>query len=276
MKESQYPSRPVTDLAVTTTEEVKSCCAALYETEWMRLLLGESFHPGGLKLTERLGRFLLLDPGMVVLDAACGRGDSALHLARTFGCRVIGVDLGADNVAAALVAAREQGLEDVVSFRVGDAEWLPIEDASVDAVICECAFCTFPDKRRAAVEFARVLRGGGVVGLSDITRFGEIPADLQSLIGWISCIADARPIDEYLSYLGGAGLKDASSENHDDALGQMVSEIRARLLGLELLVKLGDTTLPLVDFEQAKVLAKAAANAVRIGQLGYSLVRATK
>ena len=37
------------------SQEVKSCCAALYSSDWARLLLGDSFHPGGLALTERLG-----------------------------------------------------------------------------------------------------------------------------------------------------------------------------------------------------------------------------
>ena len=43
-------------------------------------------------------------------------------------------------------------------------------------MICECAFCTFPDKRAAASEFARVLKPGGKVGLSDLTRAADAAA----------------------------------------------------------------------------------------------------
>src|SRR5205823_12263086 len=68
--------------------ELKSCCANLYETDVARLLLGDSFHPGGLALTERLGQLLRLCPDDVVLDVAAGRGTSAVHLAKLFGCRV--------------------------------------------------------------------------------------------------------------------------------------------------------------------------------------------
>ena len=50
--------------------EIKACCAALYESDWAKLLLGDSFHPGGLQMTERLGTLLQLRPGMVVLDVA--------------------------------------------------------------------------------------------------------------------------------------------------------------------------------------------------------------
>jgi len=268
--------RAAPDLAVVTSDGVKSCCAALYETEWARLLLGDSFRPGGLALTERLGSLLRLAPGMVVLDAACGRGNSALYLAGTFSCQVIGVDFGAGNVAAGTEAARERLLDALTEFRIGDVESLPIEDATIDAVICECAFCTFPDKRRAAAEFARVLRPGGVVGLSDMTRSGEFPAELKTLLAWIACIADARPIEEYRSCLGKAGFTAGFIENHDEALSQMVKDIRARLLGLELLVKIGNTDLPFIDFEGAVAMAKVACEAVRTGQLGYNLMTATR
>ncbi len=83
---------------------------------------------------------------------------------------------------------------------------LTFEDASFDAVICECAFCTFPDKERAAAEFARVLRPGGRVGLSDLTRTGPLPDELEGLLAWVACIADARPVEEYAHFLTAAGI----------------------------------------------------------------------
>ena len=48
--------------------ELKQCCANLYESDIAKLLLGDSFHPGGLKLTERLARLLQLGPQSRVLD----------------------------------------------------------------------------------------------------------------------------------------------------------------------------------------------------------------
>jgi arsenite methyltransferase len=37
---------------ISTSAEVKQGCADLYESDSAKMLLGESFHPGGLKLTE--------------------------------------------------------------------------------------------------------------------------------------------------------------------------------------------------------------------------------
>ncbi len=54
----------------------------------MSRLLGESFHPGGAALTERLGQLLALTPESRVLDAASGKGTSAVLLAQRFGCTV--------------------------------------------------------------------------------------------------------------------------------------------------------------------------------------------
>ena len=257
-------------------DELKSCCAALYQSDWARLLLGESFHPGGLALTERLGVLLEPGPGKRVLDVAAGQGTSALFLARRFGCEVVGVEYGSESVRKANAAAEAAGLGHLVRFQHGDAERLPVEDGSFDAVICECAFCTFPDKRAAAAEFARVLRPGGRVGLSDLTRAGPLPAELRGLLAWIACIADAQPLERYMQYLADAGLHVDLTEAHDSALSSLVQDIRARLLGAELLVKLKKIDLPAVDFEQARTLARAAADAVKAGTFGYAVVIAGK
>jgi arsenite methyltransferase len=149
---------------------MKQCCAALYESDAARLLLGESFHPGGTKLTGRLGQILNLTPQTRVLDVAAGKGASAVFLAARFGCEEVGIDYGGKNVEEAVRNADDMGLSERVFFRQGDAECLPFADGSFDAIVCECAFCTFPNKQAAANEFARVLRKGGRVGLSDLTR----------------------------------------------------------------------------------------------------------
>lgn len=257
-----------------TNEEIKACCAAVYESDWARLLLGDSFHPGGLALTEQLGTLIGLGPGQRVLDVAAGTGTSAIFLAERFGCEVVGIDYGRDSVALANAAASEAGLASRVRFEQGDAERLPFEANNFDAVICECAFCTFPNKTTAAAEIARVLRPGGRLGLSDLTRSGPLPAELEGLLAWIACIADTQPVDRYVDYLESAGLAVDQIENRDDVLGQTVADVRGKLLGAELLVKLRKIDLPGADFQQAKLIARSAAEAIREGKLGYVLLGA--
>jgi len=257
-------------------ENLKQCCARLYESDFARMLLGDSFHPGGERLTERLGTLLRLNVQSRVLDIASGKGTSALFLAERFGCQVIGIDYGEQNVEQANARAAQKGLDARASFQVGDAERLPFADSSFDAIICECAFCTFPDKSAAATEFARVLRPGGFVGISDLTRGHVLPPELDGLLAWISCIADAQPVQIYVEQLEAAGLQIKLSESHDEALLEMVRQVRTRLLGAEIMIGLKKLDLPGVDFAQAKQLAQAAQSAVQQGTLGYVSICATK
>ncbi|MBZ5577245.1 MAG: methyltransferase domain-containing protein [Acidobacteriia bacterium] len=229
-----------------------------------------------MKLTERLGTLLELGPTSRVLDVASGNGESAIFLAQRFGCEVVGIDFGAEAVVEASRRATAAGVAHLATFAQGDAEQIDYPDAAFHAVICECAFCTFPDKSSAAAEFMRVLRPSGRAGLSDLTRSGPLPSELEGLLAWVSCIADARPEDEYVGYLYAAGLSDARTEKHNQALAEMVRDIQGKLLGAELIVKLQGLNLPGADLVQAKALARAAADAVRAGLLGYSLVTARR
>lgn len=257
--------------------ELKTCCANVYQSDLARLLLGDSFHPGGVKLTEHLGKLLGLRSEQRVLDIASGQGTSAITLAQRFGCQVLGIDYGHDAVLKASQAAAAGGVSHLVSFQQGDAECLPVPERTFDTIMCECAFCTFPDKPTAATEFMRVLKPGGRVGLSDLTRTGKVPEDLQGLLAWIACIADAQPIEEYARYLTEAGLTIDLVEAHDEALSEMVQQIRGKLLGAELLTRLKKIELPAaIDFEQAKALTKSASTAIQARQFGYVVITAGK
>jgi arsenite methyltransferase len=265
-------SQPTPSAAPAT---IKACCAELYGSDVARLLLGDSLHPGGTASTSRLAVLLKLDSSHRILDVACGRGTSAIHLARTVGCEVCGTDLSAANVEAAVQAAQAAGVADLCTFTVGDAECLGIEDRAFDAVICECAFCTFPDKAAAAAELARVLRPGGRVGLADVTRDGPAQEGLDGLLAWIACIADAQSIDGYAALLTAAGLHVEHAERHDDALVSLIDRIRARLAVGRVL---GGTQPAAAtwDIDRAQELARAALHAVSDGTLGYAIITARR
>src|SRR5262252_7568139 len=114
---------------------IKQCCAAVYDSDAVKLLLDDSLHPGGTALTERLGRMLNLGPQTRVLDVAAGRGTSALTLATRFGCEVIGLDYSRRNIEAAKRNASARGLSSKVRFYCGDAERLPFAAGSFDAIV---------------------------------------------------------------------------------------------------------------------------------------------
>ena len=240
-------------------EEIKACCAAAYSSPAARFLLGDSFHPGGATLTSRLARALRVGAGDVVVDVACGPGASAYQLAREIGCAVIGVDL----------APPADTDDPRVRFLRGDAEALPLEDASVDGALCECALCTFPDKPAAAHELARVLRPGARLALSDLTaRPAEMPESLASLQAWVACVGDARRLVEIADLLTRAGLEVEHTETHDDALAALLDRVEARLQVATLIA--ADTT------ARGRELLRDVRGAVEAGTIGYGVVIARR
>ena len=251
---------------------VKECCAAFYGSDLARLLLGESFHPGGTSLTDRLARLTRLTAHSRVLDAAAGRGTTAFYIAESFGCEVAGIDLSGENVKLSREGARTRPVGERVSFHVADAEELPFEDQSFDAILCECAFCTFPDKQRAASEFFRVLRPGGRLGFSDLTRVPDPLPELEGLLSWVACIGAAQPAESYAGIFRSAGFVVEQFEDHSEALTDLVQQVQGRLLGIEIATALKKLDLPNVDFSEARRLVRAASQAVADRKLGYTLM----
>jgi SAM-dependent methyltransferase len=94
------------------------------------------------------------------LDAACGTGRFAAVLAER-GHRVVGVDrsTGMLDVARSKVPGAD--------FRVGELDDLPVDDASVDVVVCALALTHVRDLAPVIAEFARVVRPGGHVVIAD-------------------------------------------------------------------------------------------------------------
>jgi arsenite methyltransferase len=256
--------------------EIKLCCASFYQSDVVRMLLGDVFHPGGLDLTYHLGEVMGLGLGDRVLDVACGRGTSAVHLAEGFGCHVTGLDYGAENVAAAEALATDRELAHRTTFRQGDAEGLPFEDGTFDVVVSECSFCTFPDKATAAAEMVRVLRSGGRLGLTDVTVNGTLPDEIQGLLAWVACVAGAGTPEDYVATLQAAGFADFVVEDHEDALLDMVADVRRKLLGVELTAKLGKVDLGGLDLDDGKRLARRAVELIESGVVGYTLITARK
>ncbi len=250
---------------------VKACCADLWAHPGVRLLAGEALRPGGLGLTERGLARARLSPGDRVLDVGCGPG-STLGLLRRRGLRAVGVDLSPALAAEAAGAA---------PAAVADAERLPFRSGSFRGVLMECVLSAVPDKAAALAEAARVLRPGGALVLSDVTRSGPLPEPLRSLAGWVACAAGALPARAYAEALAAAGLAAEEPEDHGPALAALVDQARRRLALLQGAMHaglVGDEpvlgTPGLLDLGQH--LLGLAAGAVARGELGYVLLVARR
>lgn len=248
--------------------ELKCRCASAYSSETARFLLGDTFHPGGAELTDGLLAALDLAPSARLVDVSCGLGVTAVRVARRYGRRAVGIDLSAESLAEARMRAAGDGVAERAAFVQGDAEALPLRDGVADAVVCECALCTFPDQPAAVREMLRVLRPGGRVGLAEVVADPtHLPKSLLTLDARIACVAGARPLPDLVMLLADAGLAVERAERHDDALVALLERVQARL-------RLARTLDPSrVDEVSAglELVAEAKA-AVARGALGYAIV----
>lgn len=116
---------------------------------------------------------LELRPGARVLDLATGTGDLALMIARRHPeVTVIGVDPSAGMLAVGERKVAAAGLGARVSLRLGDAERLDVDDASMDGVSMAFGIRNVPDRPRALGEMARVLRPGGRAAILELSEPG--------------------------------------------------------------------------------------------------------
>ena len=216
------------------------CCADLYELPIVEYLLGNSFHPGGPKLTRELASATLISPDSKVLDVACGTGTSARVIADSFGASVTGCDYSAVNLDRARHAASAAGLSDRTRFVRAAAERLPFAPGRFDVAICECSLCLFENKASALEQINRALRPGGRIGISDFFLNNTVPESLEGLLGRVLCITGALSKDNYRALLERAGFKFVRIRETNWALLEMSKRVRRRLHTLESATAFGD------------------------------------
>jgi SAM-dependent methyltransferase len=123
----------------------------------------ENVAPQLAPVHEHLARVLGPRPGLRWLDVGTGTGALALLAARC-GADVTGVDLAPGLIETAKRLAAKEGLE--IRFEVGDAEALPVPDASFAAVSSAMGLIFAPVHEAVAGELARVCEPSGRIAFS--------------------------------------------------------------------------------------------------------------
>ncbi len=120
-----------------------------------------------------------IGPGQRVLDVAAGTGNTAIRAAQA-GAEVVASDLTPENFDAGRREARAVGVE--VEWTEADAEALPFEDDSFDAVVSSLGAIFAPDHEAVADEMLRVCKPGGTVGMINFRPTG-LAADFFDVLG---------------------------------------------------------------------------------------------
>ncbi|MEJ2305173.1 MAG: methyltransferase domain-containing protein [Anaerolineales bacterium] len=197
------------------TASVQLTPKAIYEMV-AELGFRKYFHFGGFKATQQLIELLPLDRTKTVLEVGCASGKSACYIARTFGCRVVGVDLLPGMIERARERGRREGVEGRVEFRVGDAQALPFEDDTFDIVMGEFIIGLVTDKQKALSEYRRVAKPGGVIGLNEATWIRTPPPQglAEYLTNTVGLQGEILAREGWQALLAEAGIRDLVVQIH--------------------------------------------------------------
>lgn len=179
-----------------------------YPAEWLAALPEralESFAGVGFPFAAGVIR-----EGDEVLDVGSGSGTDALICARLVGPRgrVYALDMTEPMRAKLRSTAEAAGLGNIEVLE-GDAEAIPLAEASVDVVTTNGVLNLVPDKARAIAEIHRVLRPGGRLQIADITLARPVAERFrQDPQMWAECVVGAVEEERYLAMLREAGFED--------------------------------------------------------------------
>jgi SAM-dependent methyltransferase len=153
-----------------------------------------------------------LQEGQVVLDLGSGGGFDVFQAGEKVkgSGRVIGVDMTPEMLTKArknIEQYRQRTCLDNVEFRLGEIEYLPVPDASVDVVLSNCVINLSPDKPQVWREIFRVLKPGGKVSVSDLALLKRLPDNIQAMAAaLVGCVAGAVLVEETKAMLEKAGF----------------------------------------------------------------------
>lgn len=132
---------------------------------------------------ETLAEAVDAAPGACVLDVAAGNGNATLAFARRF-CMVTSTDYVDTLLKNGQQRAQAEGHD--VTFQIADAEALPFDDNSFDAVVSTFGVMFTPNQAQSAAELLRTCRSGGKIGLANWTPESFIGALFKTLGGHVA------------------------------------------------------------------------------------------
>ena len=185
----------------------------------------EALHPGGMALTKRTAELAEMKPGIKVLDVSSGRGTQSIFYAKEYGVEVTGLDIAEEMVKSAEGSAKNENIEHLTTFKLGDSQDLPFEDNTFDVVINECAVGIPDDSQKVLDEMVRVAKNGAPVLIHEST-WREKLTDVEK--DEISERYGTTPLEheEWIAMLKKAGVSEIITEFDEWSKPEMFWKIR--------------------------------------------------
>ena len=193
------------DKIATNYDRLNHIMTAGMDRLWRRRAAKEAIKTARRKTASATNALTHSRTNALTLDVACGTGDMAVELLKR-GCSVTGIDLSEEMLAIARRKTASAGFQlSTFNFQLANAEALPFDDASFDAVTSAFGIRNFVHLDKGLAEMARVLKSGGrMVILEMSTPDSALVRPFYNLytrriIPWLgSCIAGNREAYTYL------------------------------------------------------------------------------
>ncbi|MBL8112633.1 MAG: methyltransferase domain-containing protein [Acidobacteria bacterium] len=192
------------------TPQAELCCPTKYDDSAISHIPSdviERFYGCGSPMTTAG-----IKDGETVVDLGSGAGIDVFIAAKFVGAS--GKAIGVDMTDRMLSVAKENQPKvaaalgyDVVEFREGFLEKIPVESKTVDLVTSNCVVNLSPDKPRVFEEIWRVLKDHGRIVISDIVSETKVPPHLKvNPQLWGECLVGALTQEDFLASLERAGF----------------------------------------------------------------------
>jgi SAM-dependent methyltransferase len=181
-------------------------------------------HYGGLTATDELARGAQIGEASQVADFCAGLGGTVRYLAHKYGANVTGIELTPSRVAGAQELTKLVGLQHKARIIEGNVMSVPLDDATMDAVVSHESFCHVPDPKKALSEACRILRPGGRLAFSDWIANQQLTTDDAQLMWDGMAIQPLRSISDYSRLVESAGFKVHSAIDLTTEWGPILKE----------------------------------------------------
>ncbi|MEX0929692.1 MAG: methyltransferase domain-containing protein [Balneolales bacterium] len=167
-----------------------------------------------------------------ILDLGAGYGGSARYLAKTYGCRVVALNLSELQNQRDRKMNREAKLSHLIDVVDGNFEEVPFDDNSFDVIWSQDSFLHSGDREKVVIEASRLLKSGGTFIFTDPMQVADVPKkEIKPVLDRIH-LDTMGSIDYYRQMASKYGFEEITIEDHTHQLinhyGRIKRELESR------------------------------------------------
>lgn len=173
-------------------------------TDFISLIKEENRPPGGKNTVKEFLLNSFANKNSKVLEIGCTNGFTSLETARLLNCKVWGIDINKNSI----INAKSRIKKEKIKFLYGNAYNIPFKGNYFDLVICSNATSFMDDKKRAVLEYKRVVKPWGFIAISPMYYNKNPPKEVVKKVSdTIGSKIDIKSKIDWLNLLQQNGLE---------------------------------------------------------------------